>query len=683
MMNAGPAGMKVNTRLLRSHPLLSLVPGGVLRSLVSESAVREYPKGTVIFREGTPCDAIYLVVSGRCESRTGANRDDSRVEEVFGPGDTFGERELLNQEPYRSTISVLTDSVLLRIAGAHLQMLFEQKPSLAGRYFRRVSERFRALRDGREKWAIGARRVVAMMALSPRLHERGIAQRLAAALHGLAGQRVLLVHFLPGIVAPALRDWPSVEERLDDSFSFSGWLHEHERGFHELHFHVSDERGESSFVAPLVSHLGRHFDYVLLQVHPKIATSSAIECIRQCDLSFIWLEPTIQNLYDYKLLMSALAGANGSSLAHVRPVVCVGDCGVPAEFSRSLNELGHPVHSFVRGVPIDGASGFIDRAGNFALHTNRLAREIGRCRIGLALSSGGAKGLAHIGVIQVLEELGVEVDMIAGSSMGAYVASVWAFGHDGQACEKIARELETRWGLVHLAHPVFPPRQGFLRTGRAIRRLRRSIGDSEFWQLMRPLRVVGTYLDTLERVVFSSGEVATAVEASIAIPGICVPVIIDGVRFIDGGIADPLPVDVLREVGIERVIAVNTIPTPERLRQALDMEKELKRPDEHREFSIGGVLNRHLNYFARGNVLDTMLRAIHGVQTRVAEDSCRRADVVLRPWACDSRWHDFTNPRKYIALGRQVAENSATELKALVPQKANEPNSQKLATASP
>jgi NTE family protein len=248
---------------------------------------------------------------------------------------------------------------------------------------------------------------------------------------------------------------------------------------------------------------------------------------------------------------------------------------VASDFSESLNLMGHPVHSFVCGVPLDGASELIDRGGNFALHTKRLAREIGRCRVGLALSSGASKGLSHIGIIQVLEENGIEVDCVAGSSMGAYVGCVWAHGHDGSGCEKIARELETRWGVLHLAHPSFPPRRGFLRTGRVIKRLRRSIGDADFSDMAIPLRVVATRMDTLERAVFSTGDVARAVEASIAIPGICVPVTIDGEIYIDGGVADPLPVDVLREMGIERVIAVNTIPTPERLRQTIEAERKL------------------------------------------------------------------------------------------------------------
>src|SRR5204863_7128591 len=93
-------------------------------------------------------------------------------------------------------------------------------------------------------------------------------------------------------------------------------------------------------------------------------------------------------------------------------------------------------------------------------------------------------------------------------------------------------------------------------------------------ELVRPLRIVATNLSTLELAVFSSGEVAAAVHASSAIPGACVPVKIGDELYIDGGIADPLPVDVLQEMGIERIIAVNTIPTPAYLRHRVEMERE-------------------------------------------------------------------------------------------------------------
>jgi NTE family protein len=140
----------------------------------------------------------------------------------------------------------------------------------------------------------------------------------------------------------------------------------------------------------------------------------------------------------------------------------------------------------------------------------RLAREIGGRLVGLALSSGAAKGFAHIGVIQVLEENGIEVDVIAGSSMGAYVGSLWAYGLDGTELERLAREMEGRWAVWTLLDPVFPPRQGFLRGLALKKRLMRSIGNARFADLPRPMRIVAGNLATLERMVFTSGEVAAA-----------------------------------------------------------------------------------------------------------------------------------------------------------------------------
>ena len=320
-----------------------------------------------------------------------------------------------------------------------------------------------------------------------------------------------------------------------------------------------------------------------------------------------------------------------------------------------------PVHSILRGFPIAGSLGGMDRSPIFTTQIRRMAREIGRCRVGLALSSGGARGLAHIGVIQVLEENGIEIDAVAGSSMGAYVGAHWAYGHDGIACEKIARFLERRWGLVYLLDPVLPPRQGFLRTRRVGQRLRKAIGTATFLDLTRPFRVVATDFETLDRVIFSHGEVAQAVEASIAIPGICVPVAYRGRMLIDGGIADPLPVDVLSEMGVEHIIAVNTLPSPSHLGICAECAAEVPRPRR----GLRSWLNKHLNYFAHGNLCDVLMRANFGGQMRVAEHSGHLADVLLRPWVCDARWHDFTNPGKYISLGRKVTIEHLGEIKAL------------------
>ncbi|MGB8355805.1 MAG: patatin-like phospholipase family protein [Chthoniobacteraceae bacterium] len=656
--------MKINSQFIRSHPLLSLLPFFSSRKLLSESAFSEYPKGTVVFNEGDPCDAIYLIISGRCESRRKNRNGSDLIDEVAGPGDTLGDGEFLNEEPYRSTVKVVTDSVMLRLSAVELRELFKKKPSFAGRFSQTVTSRLKQHRHDHDLYPSKVRRVVSLINLTAQNNDEVVAQKLATSLYEVSGDGVLLVHLVPTPEKVVLKDWVAVESKLNGHFCYASDLQKNEHGFFELRISVGGDPHEPAYIAPLLSHFGLHYEYVLLRVSPHIPSPSSLECMVQSDVTYVLLQPVAEKLYEFQLLLRQLRDQNNGDCSHVKPILYISENLPATEFSEVLKHIGHPVHSFVRGFPLQGTNGAIARNGNFATHIKSLAREIGRCRIGLALSSGGAKGLAHVGVIQVLEENGIEVDMVAGSSMGAYVGSLWCAGFDGQACEKIAREIEHRWGLLKLIDPAFPPRQGFLKSGRVIKWLKKSIGDLHFSDLQRPMRVVATHLDTLERAVFSSGEVASAVEASIAIPGICVPIVLDGETYIDGGICDPLPVDVLREIGIERIIAVNTIPTPERLRYCANLQKETDgRPRKSSAFPK--ALNQHLNYFADGNILDIMLRSIHGAQTRVAESSSREADVVLRPLACDVQWHDFTHPRKYIALGREAAEDRLTELKTL------------------
>lgn len=653
----GPESPQIDTATLEPHPILALLPPGALDRLVADSAVAEYPKGTVIFREGEPCADIFLIISGRCETRTNGLNGGSRVEEVFGPGDTLGERAFLNREPHRHSAIVVTHAVLLRIPGSELHGLCTTDPCFAGRFSQAVIGKPRARRDGR------VRRVVALLSLSPRLDADRAARQLAASLRRISRQSVLLLDLGPTGEQTHAAAWTVRAAALDADFLFARHLHVQDDGFDELRLTAGPEARDADAIAPLLGHCARHYDFVLLHIHAETPAPGILAGIVESDLAFILLQASTQNLYDFELLMRSVGERGRSHGQHVKPILCVEENIAAPEVNLALRQFGHPVHSFARGFPLRGDSAAADH--RFDLLINRLAREIARCRIGLALSSGGAKGLAHIGVIQVLEENGIEIDCIAGSSMGAYVGAVWAYGLDGSKIEKLARELEGRWGLLHVLEPSLPPRRGFLHTRRTAARLRRTIGVAHFSALIRPLRVLATRLHSLERVVFSSGEVASAVEASIAIPGVCVPVTLDGETYIDGGIADPLPVDVLREMGIERVIAVNVIPPPERIRQWLDSRQEQsgRAPEGSR---LSRFFSRHFNYLAHGNIIDIMMQAINGAQIRVAEAAARQADVVIRPLAGDAQWHDFTHPQKYIALGRSAAEAQLPALQALV-----------------
>jgi len=456
--------------------------------------------------------------------------------------------------------------------------------------------------------------------------------------------------------------------KVNGEFALGSYLETTEGGVCILRL-SSPARPESGFLTSLVAHCASHFQLLVLHPGPDAPLPVLLQCFLQSDRSFLLLQPKPEDLYARVLLLREVRNHPQGANLNLRTIACreKGE----ERFNDLLKSMGNELQGFIHGCPTavaaQGLRRWPDR--DFNSDIRRLAREVGHRRVGLALSSGGARGFAHVGVIQVLEENGIEVDVVAGCSMGSYIGAVWAAGYDGVAMERQARELEHRWGLFDLIDPFILPRQGFLRGEKVKQRLKRAIGDVHFSELVRPLRIVATHLACLDRVVFSSGEVASAVHASSAIPGACVPVEIDGELYIDGGIADPLPVDVLQEMGIERIIAINTIPTPAYLRGRLVLDRERDSRRDKKTSPVKGFINRYLNYFAPGNVLDTILRSFNGAQMQVAEHACQYADVVVRPLSLDGRWHDFRHPGKYIAIGRRAAEEQLDEIKALVNRK--------------
>jgi NTE family protein len=183
-----------------------------------------------------------------------------------------------------------------------------------------------------------------------------------------------------------------------------------------------------------------------------------------------------------------------------------------------------------------------------------------RRTLGLALGGGGARGLAHVGILKALDEAGVKPDVIAGTSMGGLIGGAYAAGFSGKAIEREVLALASASRLIQFADRI-PTLRAIFSGRRFETYLAHTIGaDLTFADLRRPLAVSTVDLNTGREVVFRSGAVVPALRATISIPGVFAAVERGGRRLIDGGILNNVPADHARSLGADVVMAVDVLP---------------------------------------------------------------------------------------------------------------------------
>ena len=238
-------------------------------------------------------------------------------------------------------------------------------------------------------------------------------------------------------------------------------------------------------------------------------------------------------------------------------------------------------------------------------------------KIGLALGGGAARGFAHVGVIQVLEEAGIKPDFVVGTSAGSLVAALYASGKNGAQLQTVAETMEeaalTDWILPFVS-------RGMLRGEALARYVSGQVGGKTIESFPMPLGIVATDLHSGQGVLFTRGDTATAVRASSAVPAVFQPVKIGTREYVDGGLVSPVPVRYARQMGAEVVIAVDISATPES-NPAL------------------GTLDILLQTFA------IMSRSINTFELK-------EADVAVRPALAGVSSADFASKRRSIEAGR-------------------------------
>lgn len=178
--------------------------------------------------------------------------------------------------------------------------------------------------------------------------------------------------------------------------------------------------------------------------------------------------------------------------------------------------------------------------------------------LGLALSGGGARGLAHIGVLKELERAHIPVDYLAGTSMGGVIGAVYASGMSLDEIEAIALEFAKRRNLIKLVDPTMP-RRGVFQGEQLHAFFRQYLHDLTFAELNIPLTLVAVDLNSGREALLCEGNVADAVRATISIPGLLAPVEDGERRLVDGGLLNNLPADVVRQMGADIVLAVDVL----------------------------------------------------------------------------------------------------------------------------
>ena len=651
--------MKLRGHMQETDTPLATMAKADLERILPFSQVSRHASGDKVCAFSQLADLAFLVLRGKCQEILIAADQPARVLKTFAPGEAIANGVLDASEADDISIVAAEDSTVLRIRHEDLAGLvagFEAETNGSR------SNKLSVSANGRQATDAPKSRLLTLASLSANPQDEPIATALAHALHDETGESVALVCLTLTTSRGKAVNSSCPPDVLLGQPAWQRDLFKNGNGFNLVHIGVPAESIREGAIEELTEVLRRRFPYVLVTCAVGDLPAAALtEFITRSDKGYLLVRRTSHDQQRLELLVNQLRiRLNGHAPGQINTILCLADGETVGDFDEQLERAGIPVHTYLHG------------AGE-RLHKDirRLARDISGRLVGLALASGGAKGFAHIGVLQVLEENDIEVDLVAGSSMGAYVGSIWAHGATGPEMEKLAREMEGRWAIWRLLDPAFPPRRGFLRGVAVKHRLMRTIGESRFGDLVRPLRVVATNLETLDRVIFNTGAVADAVHASIAVPGICVPVVVGDDTFADGGIVDPLPVDVLREAGVRRILAVNTIPTPERIRYAREVQRTRVREHRQRRRENSGKImpfDQHLNYFARGNILEILMRSFLGVQTHMAESAGLGANVVLCPEICDDRWVDFRNPDKYIRAGRNIALKHLDEIKALVRQ---------------
>lgn len=677
--------------IINYAPLFARLSQEEKNLITQRSKVVEYAKDSHIYRQGEPPSAFYCLISGRVRVYIG-----DETLEYLNCGRYFGMISTLLGENHSVSAQASSDSKILEISQEDFKIILNKAPKLAVDLSHTLSRRLKK-KDRLEKKVFESRIISALGVNASSDSLMMYAVNLALSLKKETGRKVALINVV------------QAQEEAFQDFGLSIGVEYSERAVPTLRLDALDMQGApleqfifedisgvsiinaiydsgdisyASRFGGLLSYFSGTYHYIVA-VLPPVLSDAVFAMLNQTDIIYLASACGLPSLKNTRASLFELFQKINSPQEKIRLVLQEESGEKTVSYEEAFNLLNYPVSATLPFLA-DALAGANKSKRVVKEHPEieysrairRLSRELGGIRLGLALGGGAAFGLAHIGVIKVLERENIPIDMVSGTSMGSLVGALWASGIDSRGLEEIFLEYNNnRRKTYGLLMDLYLHKMSIAKGNKIRRFLTRHIGEKTFQDVRFPFRVVACNLTKRKEVVFSSGKIVDAVMASIAIPGVFAPTIHSGDLIIDGGILEPVPVGTLVKAGINKIIAVNVLPSSEDIIRSYEFNR--RRLEEEKVKASSGNPWDRFSFRARQafnktffpNVLDIIVNSMQMMEYAIAESDCQKADVLVSPVAEGVDWFDFFKVEALIKKGEEDAIKALPAIKKVLSER--------------
>jgi NTE family protein len=640
----------------------------------ARSQVIEYHKGQIIYAEGSAPSAFYCIISGRVQIYTKDKGGNQLILEYLHRGKYFGIISLLTNETHSVTSEVINDCAILVIQKEDFDFLLQNIPSLAIDLSRTLSRRLKR-KDIHQK-KIFESTVISVFSSYAQAGKTVYALNLALSLNRETHKSVIVLDILSKGRTHTLPQKLAIQQPPIFDLSSAADIHVLPKDFIlknsfgiELFCFYYEEDNDSCLkrLIEILSILVNDYHYIILDL-PAAMDRSIISMLNQSDLIHILSSPDPCDLKRTNNLISRLKADFNFDSAKIKTIVNEYKLS-KINHSDQLEILGQDIFATIPKIKFDAPDRLIIDAPDceYSKAVRRIARQLGDCLVGLVLGVGVGYGFCHLGVLKVIEEENIPVDIIVGSSIGALIASLWAVGKSSSEILGILREFREPkhiWGLIDITFP----RLGFIKGNKLYRFLKKHLGEKTFYDVKLPLKIIASDVRKKEPKILEKGPLVDAIMASCSMPGVFAPFKFKEEMLFDGGVTYPLPTEPLVQMGVKKIIAVNVTPTRE------DILKQLKKLKEAAPFGLiaDNQKPKRLSLFGRLknifnlNIVDIIFSSVEVLQSEVARREGELADIVLHPDTTGLFWLELHKADEFAKRGEVEARKHLDKIWQLV-----------------